>query len=190
MTTDLKSYIKHTKNFLDLNICKKTVDEMNNIQFQEHRFGNPSKKTLQKLSDNQELSVSWSYVSTKMQIESKIYDAILDYQKFISPNIKVFSGFQGYSPIRFNKYSENKKMAFHIDHIHSLFDGVRKGIPILSVLGALNENYEGGEFVIFDDYKIKFNTGDLLIFPSIFLYPHRVEPVTKGVRYTYISWVW
>ena len=81
-------------------------------------------------------------------------------------------------------------MASHCDHIHSLFDGERKGIPILSVLGLLNDNFEGGDFIFFDDYKIKFNKGDIIIFPSIFLYPHRVAPVTKGTRDTFVSWVW
>ena len=38
--------------------------------------------------------------------------------------------------------------------------------------------------------KVKFKKGDILIFPSIFLYPHRVDPVNKGIRHSYISWVW
>ena len=35
---------------------------------------------------------------------------------------------QGYSEknVRFNRYSEKKKMALHADHIHSMFDGERK----------------------------------------------------------------
>ena len=101
-----------------------------------------------------------------------------------------FSSWQGYSAVRFNEYKENKKMALHCDHIHSMFDGQKKGIPILSVLGVLNDDYEGGEFILFDDYEIKFKKGDVVIFPSLFLYPHKVEPVTKGTRYSYISWVW
>ena len=51
-------------------------------------------------------------------------------------------------------------------------------------------DYEGGEFVMFDDYEIKFKSGDLIIFPSIFLYPHLVKPVKKGTRYSFVSWVW
>lgn len=101
-----------------------------------------------------------------------------------------FNGWQGYSRIRFNRYSKTKKMAEHCDHIHSLFDGEIKGIPILSIVGTLNENYEGGEFIMFQDKEIKLLTGDLLIFPSNFLYPHRVDPVKKGTRYSYVSWVY
>ena len=40
-------------------------------------------------------------------------------------------------------------MAEHCDHISSLFDGQIKGIPMLSVVGQLNDNFEGGEFVMF-----------------------------------------
>ena len=63
-------------------------------------------------------------------------------------------------------------------------------IPILSIVGVLNDNYQGGEFIMFDDYEIKFKPGDIIIFPSVFLYPHLVKPVTKGTRYSLVSWTW
>ncbi len=57
------------------------------------------------------------------------------------------------------------------------------------MLGVLNDDYEGGEFVLIDE-KIDLSKGDIIIFPSNFMYPHKVEPVTKGIRYSYISWIW
>jgi len=44
--------------------------------------------------------------------------------------------------------------------------------------------------IMFKDTQIKMNTGDVVIFPSNFLYPHKVNPVTKGVRYSCVSWAW
>jgi predicted 2-oxoglutarate/Fe(II)-dependent dioxygenase YbiX len=88
------------------------------------------------------------------------------------------------------QYKENKKMAEHCDHIIINETGTRKGIPVLSIIGSLNDDYEGGEFIMFQDEEIKLKQGDLMIFPSVFLYPHRVEPVTKGVRNTFVSWAW
>jgi predicted 2-oxoglutarate/Fe(II)-dependent dioxygenase YbiX len=81
-------------------------------------------------------------------------------------------------------------MKEHCDHIHSMFDGTRKGIPSLSILGSLNNDYEGGELVFWQDQKIELKAGSIMIFPSNFLYPHKVVEVTKGVRYSYVSWVW
>jgi predicted 2-oxoglutarate/Fe(II)-dependent dioxygenase YbiX len=80
-------------------------------------------------------------------------------------------------------------MSLHCDHISNLFDGVKKGIPTMSALGLLNNDYEGGEFIMWDR-KIEFNAGDLMIFPSNFLYPHKVDPITKGERYSFVSWSW
>ena len=54
-----------------------------------------------------------------------------------------FGGWNGYSELRFNKYDETTQMKLHCDHIHSMFDGTRKGIPALSLLGCLNDDYEG-----------------------------------------------
>ena len=71
------------------------------------------------------------------------------------------------------------------------------GIGIVSCLGnnqeeiyksLLNNDYEGGEFVFWGDYKVEIKKGSVLAFPSIYLFPHEVKPVTKGVRYSWISW--
>jgi predicted 2-oxoglutarate/Fe(II)-dependent dioxygenase YbiX len=80
-------------------------------------------------------------------------------------------------------------MEMHVDHIHSLFDGERKGIPALSILGLLNDDFDGGEFVMWDE-DMKLNAGDIIIFPSNFLYPHKVNTITNGERYSVINWAW
>ena len=36
-----------------------------------------------------------------------------------------------FNPIRFNRYSPGQIMRQHHDHIHSIFDGQNKGIPVL-----------------------------------------------------------
>jgi predicted 2-oxoglutarate/Fe(II)-dependent dioxygenase YbiX len=192
MNKNLKDYVKHYNCFLKNDICEKTIIELNQINnnlWNKHEFYNPVKNESLKLSGNQELSILFSKnISTKEIIMKELWNAIHEY--VVGLNFSWFDGWQAYSEIRFNKYSENTKMAQHCDHITTLFDGKNKGIPILSVLGILNDDYEGGEFIMFENKKIKLNKGDLLIFPSIFLYPHKVEPVKKGIRYSFISWVW
>jgi predicted 2-oxoglutarate/Fe(II)-dependent dioxygenase YbiX len=54
---------------------------------------------------------------------------------------------------------------------------------------ALNDDFEGGEFAFFDrELKYKLGKGDAIMFPSNFMYPHEVMPVTKGTRYSIITW--
>jgi predicted 2-oxoglutarate/Fe(II)-dependent dioxygenase YbiX len=81
-------------------------------------------------------------------------------------------------------------MKIHHDHIHTLFDGERKGVPILTILGLLNDDFEGGDFLMFDGKKLNLSAGDIVIFPSNFMYPHAVTTVTKGTRYSFVAWGW
>lgn len=70
-----------------------------------------------------------------------------------------------------------------------MFDGNKKGIPILTVLGGLNDDYEGGELILCGE-QVELKAGEVLVFPSNFLYPHEVKPVKSGTRYSFVSWVW
>jgi predicted 2-oxoglutarate/Fe(II)-dependent dioxygenase YbiX len=81
-------------------------------------------------------------------------------------------------------------MKEHCDHIKDMFDGERRGIPILSVIAGLNNTYTGGNLKMFGGEDYSLNIGDVIVFPSNFMYPHAAAPVTTGVRYSYVSWVW
>lgn len=96
----------------------------------------------------------------------------------------------GKSDILLNRYNINTRMKQHYDHINSLFDGFKKGIPILSIVGVLNDDFEGGDFYFFKDYQVSLNKGDIIVFPSNFLFPHGVKDVTNGTRYSIVQWRW
>jgi|TARA_R110002020_G_scaffold102695_1_gene240946 predicted 2-oxoglutarate/Fe(II)-dependent dioxygenase YbiX len=96
------------------------------------------------------------------------------------------------SRFRLNRYDKNTNMAPHVDNIHDIFyeadtHGNERGVPILSIIGLLNDNYKGGEFYVCNQ-KINLKQGDVLIFPSNFIYPHEVKTITKGTRYSFITW--
>jgi len=192
MKKNLFNYIKKYSNFIDKEICLSTVAQLNllnKLNWLEHTWYDPVKKKSVTGHGSKELSITHTNeITTKNEIMKKLWNGVHKYVKDL--NFKWFDSWQGYSEIRFNKYSKGKEMSEHCDHIHSLFDGKIKGIPVLSVLGVLNEDYTGGEFIILEDKKINFKTGDLLIFPSVFLYPHKVNSVKSGNRYSFISWVW
>ena len=192
MKKKLSNYVKHYKSFFNESLCDKTIKELKNLNnsfWNEHKFYNPRTNQLETISGDQELSFAYlNKISTKEIIMKELWNGINNYVSDLK--FPWFNSWNGYTEIRFNKYSENTKMAEHCDHIQSMFEGEKKGIPTLSVLGILNDDYKGGEFIMFQDEEIKFKKGDLLIFTSIFLFPHKVEPIKKGTRYSFISWVW
>tara|TARA_R110002020_G_scaffold6399_2_gene27271 strand:+ start:1301 stop:1873 length:573 start_codon:yes stop_codon:yes gene_type:complete len=190
MKKNLEDYVMIYSNLLSPAVCKKTIRELKKITWEEHHFYSVRNERRFSPSPGQELLTSHTRdISTHPVIMESIWKAIHTY---IQEDMKFpwFPGWEGYTSVRWNKYSHNTKMKEHCDFIHSIFDGTRKGIPILSIVGALNEEYTGGEFIMYRDKEIKLKTGDILIFPSTFMYPHRVDPVKKGARYSYVSWVY
>ena len=118
-----------------------------------------------------------------------VKDSLIQYiEKDIA--LPTLQGFDGFTDVRFNKYDENTQMHMHADRVQQMFDGERKGIPTLSVVGLLNDNFTGGDFIMLDDNKVELGAGDILIFPSTFMYSHKVTLITEGTRYSFVSWVW
>jgi len=56
---------------------------------------------------------------------------------------------------------------------------------VITATCYFNDDYDGGEFVFVNfDFKIKPFSGQVLVFPSNYLFEHRVEKVTAGARYS------
>jgi predicted 2-oxoglutarate/Fe(II)-dependent dioxygenase YbiX len=85
------------------------------------------------------------------------------------------------------KYSAGGKYEIHTDYYT---DTPRH----LSIIINLNDDYEGGD-LIFTDQKekeikrLKLKKGSIVFFPSNFMYPHSIESITKGTRYSIVSWL-
>lgn len=81
----------------------------------------------------------------------------------------------------FVKYGQDQHFQVHSDHGYSY-------ICVLSSVGYINDDYEGGE-LYFDKFnlKIKPEAGDLYLFPSSFIYSHAALPVTSGTKYSIVT---
>ena len=187
---NLKDYILLLDNWIPKYILDKTLKELPKNKFwEQHTYTHSKTLKVKQKNGDKELDVCYgenlTYTKKLTDLTWKALEKYILVDKIGGNKFRSWSGF---SQIRFNRYNKDQIMSQHIDHIVSLFPGNPKGIPILSIVSLLNDNYQGGEFIMFDDYEIKLKAGDLLIFPSVFLYPHLVKPVTKGIRYAFVSW--
>ena len=66
-----------------------------------------------------------------------------------------------------------------------------KKVRNMSVIIALNDDYEGGEFYFpKQDFRIKLKKGDIICFPPYYTHPHMVEaPLNRTYRYTINTWL-
>lgn len=187
MSLNLKDYVKIYDNFIDKDLCEKAVEECKNTNWEKHSFYNASTGGYEQFE--KELSITYLESQTAKAIQDKMWHALDTYlRKDLC--LSWYNSWQGYSRIRFNRYNVDTRMELHCDHIHTLFDGERKGAPIISILGSLNDDYEGGELIMWESETIQLKAGSIMLFPSNYLYPHRVKEVTSGTRYSYVSWAW
>jgi len=78
-----------------------------------------------------------------------------------------------------------KEGQFYTEHTDSFKDRPRA----VSCSFALNDDYEGGEFAFFGrELVYKLKKGSCIMFPSNFMYPHEIMPVTSGTRYSIVTW--
>jgi Rps23 Pro-64 3,4-dihydroxylase Tpa1-like proline 4-hydroxylase len=85
------------------------------------------------------------------------------------------------------RYEKNSHYQFHADQMKSQN-------RFLSCIFLLNNDYEGGQLCFKDkitnvEKEVEVKPGRLVIWPSNFLFPHAVKPVTKGIRYSIVTWV-
>jgi predicted 2-oxoglutarate/Fe(II)-dependent dioxygenase YbiX len=117
----------------------------------------------------------------RKQIDLELFnsaaEAIKKYnEKFPLARIEEDSGYE------LLRYKEGE---FYTEHTDSF-----KARPrAVSCSFALNDDYEGGEWAFFNREKvIRVPKGAAVLFPSNFMYPHEIMPVTKGIRYSVITW--
>lgn len=221
MKKNIEDYVFHKKDFLSKEFCEKSINDLKECKWIKHDWYTPNPslpvfKNLPPVGVDRESEVIDMELIHPSDVSGDLIQAgipgkvvnktVEDINDHIIAKLRValeeyvrglefywFSGWEGYTGIKFIRYLPGQEMKVHCDHIHSMFDGERKGVPILSIIGHFNDNYEGGETFMFDDKngkKLDTEQGDLYVFPSCFLYPHYVTPVTKGTRYSYVSWVW
>lgn len=116
-----------------------------------------------------ELNDIWQY-AYDMQI-----NAVKDYCRMYNIEMKYWEA------MNFIKYGPGQHFQEHSDHGYSY-------IATVSLVSYPNDDYEGGE-LYFPKLKltIKPEAGDIVIFPSTYLFSHVAKPVTTGTKYSIVT---
>lgn len=180
----LSDYVKLYPGTVSADLCRRTIEDLTrNGEWEQHEWQAYIGGEGHILNGDNEPGTTTYVTNTNYEIIESLRDALMSY--FIDIDCSWFGSWQGYSPPKYMRYEVGDFMSKHYDHIYELYGS---GAPVLSIIGSLNSDYEGGELVLFDDTRYHLRQGDVIIFPSTFLYPHQVYPVTKGVRHSFVSW--
>jgi len=118
----------------------------------------------------------WNYIKKEIERIYTFYK--VKFPKMMSSKI---------NQIDLLKYLPGGKYDIHTDHFTT-------SIRALSIIINLNEDYGGGDLVFTDQRekeikRLKLNKGSVVFFPSNFIYPHGIQPITKGTRYSIVAWL-
>tara|TARA_Y100000996_G_scaffold367327_1_gene313100 strand:+ start:163 stop:738 length:576 start_codon:yes stop_codon:yes gene_type:complete len=188
---EIKDYIKIIDNTLrpeTLEVIKKWIKHIKYeeaeivTQQQEKGFvDNNTRKTLLKplYVNSQSLTeIHWAHAFNKIFKEA--INAYLDEYNIPKSTIAKLEG------VQILKYEPGGYYTWHVDH------GIHLNRKI-SCIFYLNEDYEGGKIQFAfpaksQSFEVQPKENRMIIWPSNFLYPHRVTPVEKGVRYSAVCW--
>ena len=180
----LKNFIHIKRGLIPKDTCRFVIDSIKNKSWSSHLWSTDGKD-------------HFSYPTKELDVLEATSDLEDILNPLISLSVKYYNDFIGsekvsqvtcFSPVRFNRYQKGQTMRIHCDHIKTLFEGEVRGIPVLSIIINFNDDYKGGDLIFWDDYKVDLGEGDVVVFPSLFLFPHRIEEVTENIRYSGVAW--
>lgn len=179
----IDDYIIILKNIVPSDLCDKIIEEYKNCNQWEKAY---TRKVLEDGVDDkhrncESIAMSLQSCEYRQKLDHDLYNVAIQCIEAYNNKFEhsYVSEDTGYDLLRY------KTGGYYKTHVDSFLTSPR----LISCSFHLNDNYEGGEFAFFDrKLKYKLNKGDVLMFPSTFMYPHEVMPVTKGTRYSIITW--
>ena len=179
---DRFQFVVHKENFLSLSQCQKLMRYLETGQPTESELaGNYDDNLLnKKVRDNKEVVINNEKLNNKLKMVFELSNhSIYDYNIQEMEKVKIL------------RYENGGKYKWHTD-TGAKETSTRK---LTAVVQLSDETlYEGGdlEFGITDDsgeknYTAPRTRGSIIIFPSFL--SHRVTPITKGRRYSLITWM-
>ncbi len=181
----LEDYIITVSNVVPHDLCDRIIKEYKNCsEWNQTSVGNGTIDSNIRNCDvvfmSSENVINNNYTIRK-QIDEELFqcasNALNEYRN-IFPNARLEID-TGYDLLR---YAAGQ---FYIQHTDASMSHPRA----VSCSFILNDDYEGGEFAFFDrEIIINCGKGEVLMFPSNFMYPHEIMPVLSGTRYSIITW--
>lgn len=110
-------------------------------------------------------------------IFSKVSDVLQKYTNdFPNCNLKTDNGYH------LMKYDTK---GYYRQHTDNFYEFPNKAFASF----FLNDDYDGGNFCFFNKkHKIEQKLGSVVVFPSNFMFPHEITKITKGTRYSLVTW--
>ena len=178
---ELLDYILHFRNVLSRVDHRRLLEICEGIEFPEYKIGYDREAMYDMRGYRSQILLSenndelYNLVHKVMiKVMPKIYKG---YSHINPANPPLFDKYSGYWLC---KYPEGGYLSSHAD--------VDADAGSVTTSYAINGNYEGGNIRFWENYNILSGENTAHVYPSNHLFKHEITPVTKGERYSVITW--
>jgi len=191
-SNNMSDHILYLPSFIDKHICKSIMDSLDNL---ERDDSTPYTDGL--LNDDAD-----TYFDPDIKYIDKVRDRIfIDGLKEYASKIRSFN-WSYYNTKSFHcsemiirRYNQGSEFKYHHDDIiGEMFQHWfirRQNILTCNFYFSDAKDYEGGDLVFTcSDKKYHTSIGDIIIFPSNWMFYHEVQKITKGKRYSGTVWLY
>jgi len=189
---EVKDFIKIYDKTIPLTLISAMIRWGNKNNFTKAKVVNKSSEDNVELNEHirktEDLPLSYNSDSlTNVHYGSVLTNLFVSYLNKYRNDLKIFDLHFENVNLNFLRYKEGGFYTWHTDHSGTSFPRT------MSCILLLNNDYEGGELMFSDptnthQIKIETQPGRLIIWPSNFMYPHKVNKVKKGTRYSIVGW--
>lgn len=183
-TNTLEQYVKVFYDVVPEDLCDAIIKEYSNSG--EWRPATTNGGLLPNIRNVDEIPISLDETIrdsvVRRQLDDQVFECVSSVSKKYHEQFKHFAinVDTGYQLLRY------KEGQFYTQHVDSFLEQQRS----LSCSLVLNDDYEGGEFCFWDGTMMhRPPKGAAIVFPSNFMFPHEIRKVTKGERYSIITWL-
>ncbi len=186
---NIKNFIKIYDEVLPWNVLSNLIRFANVSNFHEARIGSDAESVT---DFNVRRTYTLGLSNTGVSISNVHWFNLLQF--YFNKNLKQFKfdanildyEYRNIIDIEILKYENTGFYTWHVDHFAD--------IPrTMSCILLLNNDYEGGNLCFrnpdgSEEWEVDVKPNRMIIWPSNFLFPHTVKPVTKGKRYSVVAW--
>ena len=186
---EIKNFIKIYDQVLPWNVLSNLIRFANVSKFEQTRIGGGKQD---RVDFNVRRTFTFPLSNIKNSLSAVHWFNLLGY--FFDSKLKQYQkdanildyDYKEIFDIEILKYENTGFYTWHVDHFAT--------VPrTMSCILLLNNDYEGGNLCFRNpdgtkEWEIEVKPNRMILWPSNFLYPHTVKPVTKGTRYSVVAW--
>lgn len=183
----LEDYIKVFEDVLPEDFCDHILDEYANTDLWKKTLTgsghDPNARNCNVIPISEKQVISENE-EVRAEIDEDLFHAVSGclklYEESVPGSDLEIKEDSGYELLRYNEGE------FYVEHTDSF-----KEIPrAITCILSLNDDYDGGEISFFSrELSYKLKKGSAIMFPSNFMYPHEIQKIASGTRYSIITWL-